>query len=314
MKRPLLSVSVLSLALLPATHASVLFSFNYDYDTGNFFDTVQRDILETAAATLTSRLQDSLAAIPTPTGGNTWTAGFMHPSTGASVELHDLSVPADTILVYVGAMNLAGSTLGQATTSFSGSGTVEWGNTVVQRGQTGATASPTTSTDYGPWGGSISFDNATDWYFGYDNVPDDSYDFYSVALHELGHLLGVGIAASWDHWVNSENGKFTGPASTAANGGENPDLNSGLDHWAENTTSLLPGTAISQEAAMTPDIADGTRKHFTDLDWAGLTDIGWQVTPVPEPQEYALAASLALGLLAGMRRLRRPPTTGQSSQ
>lgn len=311
MNRPSIPVSVLALALLPTAHASVLFSFNYDYDTGNFFGTDQRSILESAATTLTSRLQDSLAAIPAPStlpsppspNHNTWTASFTHPSTGANVELDDLLVGENSILVYVGARDLPGSTLGQATSgiSFVRGGSV-WFDTVLYRGQTGATDNPTTSTDYGPWGGSISFDSATDWHFGYDTVPADSYDFYSVALHELGHLLGLGAAESWNHWV--EDGQFIGPESTATHGG-NPDLNLGGDHWAEGTTSVLPGTAFGQEAAMTPSIADGTRKHFTDLDWAGLTDVGWQVAPVPEPQEYAMAASIALGLLAGMRRLRR---------
>jgi hypothetical protein len=44
---------------------------------------------------------------------------------------------------------------------------------------------------------------------------------------------------------------------------------------------------------MDPDITPGTRKYFTDLDYAGMTAIGWSVvTPVPE-------TSVSLNLLAG---------------
>ena len=52
---------------------------------------------------------------------------------------------------------------------------------------------------------------------------------------------------------------------------------------------------------MDPDITTGSRKFFTDLDYTGLTDIGWQVTAVPEPIEYAMVTGLGL-LLFGLYR------------
>jgi hypothetical protein len=61
-----------------------------------------------------------------------------------------------------------------------------------------------------------------------------------------------------------------------------------------------------QEAAMDPDIANGQRKHFTDLDFAAMDDIGWQVAVVPEADTWAmLLAGLGLVGVATRRRMRR---------
>ena len=47
----------------------------------------------------------------------------------------------------------------------------------------------------------------------------------------------------------------------------------------------------------------GQRKYLTDLDWALLADVGWQVTAVPEVQTWAMMLA-GLGLL-GWRMRRR---------
>jgi hypothetical protein len=133
-------------------------------------------------------------------------------------------------------------------------------------------------TDFGPWGGAISFDTGgTNWYFGQAlPVPSTAIDFYSVALHEIGHILGIGdipsdgSASSWTTFVSG--GSFVGPAAEQANGGAPVPLDAALHHWADGTISA------GAEAAMTPILDPGTRKLFTPLDFAGLTDIGWQVS------------------------------------
>ncbi|MCB1103839.1 MAG: PEP-CTERM sorting domain-containing protein, partial [Cephaloticoccus sp.] len=56
-----------------------------------------------------------------------------------------------------------------------------------------------------------------------------------------------------------------------------------------------------QETAMDPDIAANQRKYLTELDLAGLQDIGY--TAVPEPATLALLAGAgALGLAVRRRR------------
>jgi len=292
--------------LAQSGRAQVNISFEYTFDTGFLSGnaTAQAD-LQAAANALAGRLTDSLSAI-TPSGQNSWSATFSNPTTGTQQSVNNLSVPANTIVIYIGARDLGASTLGLGGFGgFNASGTQSWADLISQRGQAGAP-----NTDFGPWGGSISFNNTTSWYFDSDpstvDVPGGQSDFYSVALHELGHVLGIGTATSWNNKISG--GQFTGAASVAAHGGTPVPLDASGGHWANGTTSTLPGTSTLQEAAMDPSLTVGTRKLFTDLDFAGLTDVGWQVTPVPEPEQYALVAALGLlSFLIYRRRLLQTP-------
>lgn len=84
---------------------------DYSFDTQNFFapntsdGQAARQLLETAAHILESRIFDSLAAI-TPGGANTWTASFFHPGTGANQTIVDLEVPENQLIVFAGGQNL----------------------------------------------------------------------------------------------------------------------------------------------------------------------------------------------------------------
>ena len=142
------------------------------------------------------------------------------------------------------------------------------------RGQAGALATP--ATDFGPWGGSVTFDTTANWSFaGTGGTPGaGQYDFLTVALHELGHVLGIGTSSSWFTDVNVSNNTFTGPQAEASYGGPVP-LDAGAGdgspdgHWADGTLSG------GQVTVMNPVIPAGARRLFTALDWAGLEDIGW---------------------------------------
>jgi hypothetical protein len=278
--------------------------FDYTYDSSNFFNgNLQRqNALNAAAQVFESRLTDNLTAI-TPSGGNTWTATFRNPSTGVTETVTDRSIAAGVIVVYAGARDLSGGTLGiGGPGGFMVSGTSQsFIDSVVLRGQIGADDTP--PTDFGPWGGSIAFDSFEPWYFDLDPSTIEAFpsqpDFYSVAVHELAHLLGFGTAESWDALVSA--GNFNGPKSMALNGGLAVTLSGDLSHWAENTTSdvLSPVMRLDQEAAMDPTIFDGSRKYFTELDFAGLDDIGWTV--IPEPATAVLLLSGA-GFVALRRR------------
>ena len=58
---------------------------------------------------------------------------------------------------------------------------------------------------------------------------------------------------------------------------------------------------------MDPEVLNGVRKSFTDLDWAALQDIGWQVAPTILPDipplvlvmDVAFALALALPAVGG---------------
>ncbi len=276
--------------------------FDYTYDTGNFFigHADRQSLLDAAAAVFELRLADTLSAI-TPSGGNTWTADFDNPTTGAAVSVSNLSLAQGVLKVYVGAMQLGTGTLGMGgpggySVAGSGPSASAWFDTVEARGQSGALAA--TPTDFGPWGGSITFDVDANWYFGTGSLSGKN-DFLSVATHEMGHLLGIGTAESWMALISGAN--FTGSHATAANGGIQAGLSGDLGHWASGTMSTIFGTTTAQEAAMDPSITVGTQKYFTTLDFAGMQDIGW--TMVPEP---SIAALLASSMLLMAVRRRRP--------
>ncbi|MBI3466202.1 MAG: SBBP repeat-containing protein [Planctomycetes bacterium] len=130
--------------------------------------------------------------------------------------------------------------------------------------------------DFGPWGGSVTFttNSAVKWHFGRttDGLDPDENDFYSVAMHEVVHLLGFGLAESWGEFVDPVNGTFAGPASLFEyDQSGNVPLDPSHGHWQAGTKDG------AVETAMDPDLTRGTRKLMTDLDFAGLDDLGWEI-------------------------------------
>lgn len=293
---PLLALSSLALA----SQASALtVTLDYSYDTGNFFSNVEaKASLEAARDVYVGIIDQSFNAI-TPGGGNSWTASFTNPSSGNAESISNMSIAADTIVIYVGGRNLGGSTIGYAGRGgYSWSGSNEF-QTSVSRGDS--------SSQYGLWGGAATFDSAgTDWHYNHNtSVTSGKIDFYSTALHELGHVFGLGIESdAWDdHWSS---GEFSGANAVAAYGNDNEfpaivvPTAGGDRHFADGTQSYIYGTTTLQEVAMDPDISAGTRKHLTNVDIASLQDIGWQ--SVPEPSSSGL---MALGGITLMLRRKR---------
>lgn len=264
--------------LEPRCLLSVQINVRYDFDSNHFFDTpAKQAVMERAAETLSGMLDDSLAAI-TPSGENQWLGTFMdpaNPSSGNPRAIENLNVPADTIIVFVGGCNLGYGVLGAGGPGGGIiAGSQDWFNLVKGRGEPGALATP--ATDFDPWGGSIAFNTTgVNWYFGQTTagIQSSQYDFYSVALHELGHVLGFGGAPSWTGRI--WNSAFCGPASMAAYGGVPVPLTADGGHWAQGVTS------DGVNAAMGPSCRPDQRNEFTTLDFAGLTDVGWSV-----PHDY----------------------------
>jgi len=303
-----LSIVAGSLLLLASPLKAINIAFDYSYDANGFFtsNATAKVDLEAAGQYLGSLLTDSLTAI-SPSGSNTWSATFANPATGNSTTVSGLDIAANTILIFVGGSTLGGSTLGEGGPGgWSASGNNAWLNTVNARGQAGALSA--TETDFGPWGGAITFNQSASWYFDTNPATKESFsanDFYSVALHELSHVLGIGTAGSWNTYVSGST--FTGTNSKAANGGLAVSLSGDLAHWANGTMSTIYGTSTAQEAAMDPSLTTGTRKLMTTLDVAGLKDVGWTISTaaVPEPSSMALICGFALVAFSRRKRSQR---------
>lgn len=280
--------------------------FDYSFDTNNFFDPAfpeRRAALEIAGQYY-ARFADNLTRIePAASTGvheidpetytgpfEIWSARFFAPGTGADTFVGGLIVPEDSVIIYAGGRNIDnGATLGRG-----GSGThftfvVEpWQTTLKARGQgTLSDVQGATAIDFAPWGGSIAFDTDNggqprDWYFGLDRNPGfGQNDFMTVALHELGHLLG--FSGNISSFANKLNGlTFTGATATALNGG-NPVPMNDSSHFQNDLTSP-PGVPGAPEVVMDARlvVTNGITetKRVTELDYAAFIDIGWELAPL----------------------------------
>lgn len=293
---------------------AITVKLDYTYDSTGFFNAgtangaAARATVEAAATYFSTILNDTFNSIqtPPPVASSvssalyvwTWTATFNNPSTGAGVTLSDQTIPANEYRVYVGARALGGS-LGVG-------GPGGWGFNAGPNPNGGFTSAEisqinTINSTFGPnvenrgepkgfvrWGGALTFNNTTTWNLNHTvNPTSGQNDLFSVAIHELGHAIGLGASEDWNDLRSGS--AFVGSAAMATHGGA-VSLSGDLAHWANGTISTVYGTTTTQEAAMDPDITVGTRKRFTTLDAAALTDIGWEVGPAPPtgtPGDYS---------------------------
>jgi len=255
---------------------SVTIELDYSLDTQGFFSNPnRRAVMDFVADYMSDLLLDDFAAI-TPSGPNTWTAMITSPGEGTPTNLFDLTIPADTIRVYVGGRDLGPTTLGVGGAGgYSASGSQVFLDSIEGRGQPGAIGPDASKTDYGLWGGAITFNTTKNWYAG---ITDDGLisqnDLLSVAFHEMVHVLGftIGVPSFANLLAGTE---FMGPRVMAESDSGSVFVGAGdMSHWASGTTDN------GQETAMDPTLTVGTRKLLTRLDLAALDDIGWELAPV----------------------------------
>ena len=256
----------------PSAQAGLEIQFDYRYDSRGFFSGLnmgRRQVLEAAASAIEARIASTPPAIR-PAGINTWTLSFLNPNNGSNVSLRDLNVPAGVMMVFVGARQLSGGFIGYSEYNYTYFGDSSW--VQLFDGKDNADG-------FSPFGGAIAFDVDTPWYF--DSTPETlepfpgEYDFYSLALHELGHLLGI-TAGARAFEALSDSGEFYGNQAQAAFGGPVP-LSPDGNHWRQDVT--YAGTT----ASMAPTFFFGQRRPFSELDFAALADIGYVLRPPIEP-------------------------------
>lgn len=318
---------------------------DYTYDTNGFFATqASQDAMQAVADRYSAIITSSLGAIGPAGNGTTgagWRIGFTHPGTGVGIDVSTAAnagadplsgsgtadvygfagLNANEWILYAGGRSLGSAGVGGTGTGLNFTSTFQDPNGPHRRG----VITPTPGDGVGDlpvWGGSISFDSSRTWDFSLDSAGGAGSDFYSIALHEVGHALG--LASGWNQWDNFEtNGgsTFVGPNTLAAYNADNGTGLTELDlvstsnpHWEDGTydsfifESAGPnyngtvGPGVLQDLLMEPT-ANFTgsidRFELTNTDVATLEDLGWTV--VPEPSSFAL---LFLGgaLVARRRR------------
>ena len=266
---------------------SVYFTFDYSLDTNGFFaDQARRDMLELAAENLTSRLSDTLDPIE-PSGSNHWYARFSHPATWEETSNYDFVVDADEIYVYVGGYDIVAHPALFSKLTPTIDGDAEWWKDINGRGEPGRYPTSGSVSDFATWGGSISFSTGKDWHFGAttEGLDEDEYDFLSVATRQLALILGFGHATSWD--VRVRDNEFTGANAVAEYDGSGniplrPNATLYEVHlFADGVSDLGQESLLAHNAILGNWIDAGERRELTELGFAALKDIGWEVAGLP---------------------------------
>jgi hypothetical protein len=349
------SVATVALLLVAQASSALSIEWQYDLDTNNFFapGSTARNTLETAGAWYESNIQDTLSEITPATlgsgllGPTNFQATFRNPSlvNGAGTDLVDhvvefLNVAQNTLKIWVGATDLpylntlAAAEPGRVSVALLAPGTIR--DNAVSRGQGASGAfldifnaddvTNQTANDFALWGGMITIDTTFNWHTDVNLLPTgSSFDLYSILLHEIGHVLGVGTSDIWDNQVAGNT--FVGPNATQEFGAATVPLdgflgtNSG-NHWKNSDVGLSPVASgfagvtgglggVLQETAFDPTPNTGQRKFLTELDLAGLRDVGWQVVPVPAAVWLFGSASLVLLVRRRPRMARGSPAASR---
>jgi len=341
--RGLLALAVLG--LYAAVAPAITIVVDYQYDTNNFFgDQVRRDSLEAAADRYSRIITTSLDAVSLVDDDLDQRIGFTHPGTGASWDVSSASgvgsdalggfgvaddyrgpwsVGAGEWILYAGGRSISSAGVGGTGTGLNFDSVFDSPTSITNRGF--RNPEPTGLGDLPVWGGAITFDNdgGVNWHFDHTTAaPLLSTDFYSIALHEIGHALG--LSTSWNDWQDNGAGSYTGANAVAAFNADNGavlsslnEVSAGNRHWAEdlydanifaagdpNLTGTV-GLGTLQDLLMEPEADfNGTvrRLELTNVDVGALSDLGWTVVPVPAAFPLFVSAGLVLGALGARRR------------
>ncbi len=279
--------------------AELKMTIDYSLDRSGFFSDhhgeEKKAALEAAAQAWGAFIVDSLGPVVPLEGASYYDIHGFDPETAEWVPLErNPFIARNTLRIYVGARFLPGALLG-----LGGPGgysmSYNRGNILqvtqnLNRGQSGITEPnrPTRlaePTDVAPWGGTISFSMDSDFHWDHTQpVASGKPDFYSVCLHELGHVLGVGTSGSWERLVatGSYSGQhvlnYAADQGAGSNGTDRGPLS--LGGWAEFP---LAGKQGANELVMDTSSTYGFREDFTVLDLMVLKDMGWEVITTSNP-------------------------------
>lgn len=246
------------------TEVGLSIEFDYRFDTAGFFDSPEsRGVLEEAARRWGVWLQDDFDTIVA--GTPIYTRDPEDPSLEPFINIED---DIDDLLVFVGSAARDGSYAGSsATAAFPAeSDDPELRAALYERWES--------TTNYEPWTGWASFDDDRDWFFDPtpatdDDVPAGSVDAMSIAMHELGHILGVSPSEAFS--VHVVDGTFQGPRAMEVYGGPVPLAGDGFGHIADEVR--IDGKRPLMSTRKPAD----ARYEITRLDRAILADIGYEL-------------------------------------
>lgn len=250
--------------------APTLFNITFDYrfDSKGAFDAPERRAaLEAAAAEWERIIEEDFEDIPA--GTEVLSRDPESPSEPGQTFVMD--EPIDDLVIFVG-FSAPDGPGGQLAESFPSAAIGSVSDPALSAKLSERYDGP----DYEPWTAWLSFDEDEDWYYDAtpetgDDIPAGQIDFISVAMHELGHILGFGTATAFFNLVDGQS-QFIGTAAVAAYGGPVPLTASGFH--LDPSVSSDGGRPL-----MDPSDASGERSTITSLERALFSDLGHQITP-----------------------------------
>jgi hypothetical protein len=234
--------------------------FDYRFDTVGFFTPDRRAALEAAGALWSNLIRDDFEAVPKGTGIRT-----KNPENRDEyLWVESIEADIDDLLVFVGTSEAIPG-LGRG----GPSGGIETTDSTLAAALTARRE----GADFEPWAGSITFKASSNFFFDAtpatsNDIPPASYDFISLAAHELGHVLGFSNCAAFDAFISDTS--FIGPAARANYGAAVP-LVSDFGHFLEDLQSG------GMDTLMDPGLSNGVRVVPTQLDRAVFTDLGYEI-------------------------------------
>ncbi|MDC0158094.1 hypothetical protein OAK38_10070, partial [Verrucomicrobia bacterium] len=283
-----------SLILSFNLHGAIDIIFDYSYDTGNYFSDDRKYIMEQVAYAFESRMGgESFAGYrPSDDLGLSSISGFglnftspsssstLQPSVGSTTSDGNVIGKANELIIFLGAKSISGSTLASAgqtgRTGYSGSGS-------DVTALSNALNAKNSTTNYEPIAGSSQVNTNKTFYYDTDltthndALSSGKTDFYSVMVHEIGHVMG--FSNTKNAWIANTSGSFwTGANAKAEYNNQNVPLYS-TSHWDLTTggggSLNTANINCACHPSMLPSISTNTRTSFSDLDFALLKDIGY---------------------------------------